>query len=385
MARSTLPKTRKRTPKAPAKRQVRRKVAAKRRKVCVLTGGGDAPGLNAVIRGFVHAAEDLKLDVVASEDGFGSLLSAKEPLQTLDRAAVRGILPRGGTILGTSNRGNPFSRGKATLRKLKARIEAEGIDQLVLIGGDGTLTIGCQLAEAGIPVLGVPKTIDNDLRATDRSFGLDSAVSTATWAIDALHSTAESHRRVMILEVMGRHAGFIALQAGLAGGADVVLIPEIPYDIDRVVQRIQRRTRSGSRFSIIVVGEGAFPRGDSVKLIAPREGNTPARLGGAGAQLEVALRGRIKNDVRVTVLGHVQRGGSPCASDRVLSTRFGVRAAQLCAAGVNERMVALRGTDVIDVPLQEAIAAPHCVDPAGDLAQTARAIGIELGAAFRAT
>ncbi len=352
-------------------------------RVCILTGGGDAPGLNAVLRAFVRACEPLGLEVVGSRDGFTSLVEG-QPLVPLNRDSVRGILPKGGTILGTSNRGNPFDypRGKQSTDRSKRvvkRLSDEGIACLVLIGGDGTLGIGQKLALQGVRVIGIPKTIDNDLRATDRTFGLDTAVGTATWAIDTLHSTAEAHQRVMILEVMGRHAGFIALQAGIAGGADAILIPELPYDVKRVAARVRQRSRKGAPFSIIVIGEGAYPQGGRVNTLEGEAPGTAKRLAGAGDELAELLAPLIPHEVRVTVLGHLQRGGSPSPSDRILATRFGIRAAELCAAGERDCMVALRGTHIVSVPLSEATSGLHRVDLEGELVAAARTLGTELG------
>lgn len=358
------------------------------RKACLLTGGGDAPGLNAVIRGFVKTAIASGIEVWGSQDGFEGLIQEGK-LVPLDARSVRGILHRGGSILGCSNRANPFAyptkneRGEAVDKDVSAevvqRFRRHAFDVLVMVGGDGTMTHGLSLMKLGVPVIGVPKTIDNDLAATDVTFGFDTAVGTATWAIDTLHSTAESHDRVMIVELMGRYAGWISLHAGIAGGADVIVIPELPYDIDRIIARIQQRERQGSTFSLVVVGEGAHPRGQATATISEgREGHL-ARLGGAGQRLADTLKGRISHEVRVTVLGHLQRGGSPSSFDRILGSRFGVAAARLCQTGQFGHMVALRGQAVVAVPLQEALARPKLVDPQGDLCQVARALGIELG------
>ncbi|MCB9623807.1 MAG: ATP-dependent 6-phosphofructokinase [Sandaracinus sp.] len=358
------------------------------RKVLILTGGGDAPGLNAVLRAFVKRATSHGIQVLGSEDGFAGLLEDRPRIRTLDVAAVRGILPRGGSILGCSNLANPFEypvgpKGKQTYEDRSARVAERlhelGVETLVLVGGDGTMSMGLRFQELGIPVVGIPKTIDNDLDATDFTFGLDTAVDTATWAIDALHSTAESHDRVMILELMGRHAGWIALCAGVAGGADVILIPEIPYDVERVAAKIRERSAAGSTFSIVVVGEGAFPAGGAISTLTKgRKGHLP-RLGGAGQHLAALLDGKCDHEIRVTVLGHVQRGGSPSSFDRLLGTRFGVKAADLCAEGRTGRLVALRGTVIRSVPLEEAVAKAKLVPPDGELATAARAVGIELG------
>lgn len=361
-----------------------------RRKTCILTGGGDAQGLNAVLRAFVRAGTDLGLDIVGSEDGFESLIQADHPLRPLRPDDVRGILPKGGSMLGCSNRANPFSYptkqadGSEALvdvsEQVIERVIREKIDTLVLVGGDGTMTMGKRFMDRGISVLGVPKTIDNDLNATDMTFGFHTAVETATWAIDTLHSTAEAHDRVIVVEVMGRYAGWIALRSGIAGGADAILIPEMPYDIERVAQKIKARSSAGSTFSLVVVGEGAHPKEGSVsQLTEGRPGHLP-RLGGAGQVVADALGPLVPHEIRVTVLGHLQRGGSPNAFDRLLGTRFGVEAARLCAAGVSGRMVAIAGTEVVDVPIEAAIGKAKLVDPDGELVRTARAIGIEMGA-----
>ncbi|HJL33088.1 MAG TPA: ATP-dependent 6-phosphofructokinase, partial [Polyangiaceae bacterium LLY-WYZ-15_(1-7)] len=277
----------------PAKRAPRKAAATnaaagprpkKVKRVCILTGGGDAPGLNAVLRGFVKHAHELDIDVFGAEDGFTGLI---EPggFRRLRPMDVRGILPRGGSVLGCSNRANPFSypvgeKGEEELvdvsDRVVRRLKDNDIDILVLVGGDGTMAMGMRFQEMGIPVVGIPKTIDNDLAATDFTFGLDTAVTTATWAIDALHTTAEAHDRVMILELMGRYAGWISLSAGIAGGADVILIPEIPYDVERVAKKIRQRSELGATFSIVVVGEGARPKEGTVSTISEgREGHLP--------------------------------------------------------------------------------------------------------------
>jgi 6-phosphofructokinase 1 len=308
----------------------------------------------------------------------------------LSNASVRGILPKGGSILGCSNRANPFAypsrnaRGKEIVTDVSDavidRIRRHAIDALVMVGGDGTMHFAREFMRRGVPVIGVPKTIDNDLFATDFTFGFDTALSTATWAIDALHATAESHDRVMIVELMGRYAGWISLCAGIAGGADVIVIPEIPYDVDRVVAKIKRRAEQGATFSIVVVGEGARARGAKLSTVEGSRKGHLARLGGAGQAMADHLRGRIAHEIRVTVLGHLQRGGSPSAFDRVLGTRFGVRAALCCANGEAGSMVALRGPDITTVPIDEALREPKLVPPHGELCETARHIGIELGA-----
>ncbi len=362
-------------------------VAPKR--VCILTGGGDAPGLNAVLRAFVKTCTERNIEVYGSEDGFEGLIQPGR-LVKLKPSSVRGILPRGGSILGCSNRANPFAyptrdkRGKEITvdvsETVLQRLREHEIEILVMVGGDGTMTHAKAFMERGVSVIGVPKTIDNDLAATDLTFGFETAVATATWAIDALHSTAESHDRVMVLELMGRYAGWIAMHAGIAGGADVILIPEIPYDIERVIKKIQQRGHNGYSFSIVCVGEGARPIGGRVSTISKGRKGHLARLGGAGQQVADQLKDRVPHEVRVTVLGHLQRGGSPASFDRLLGTRFGVRAALMCEARQTGEMVALRGLDVISVPLASAIGNAKLVQRDGELVQVARHVGIELGA-----
>jgi 6-phosphofructokinase 1 len=328
--------------------------------------------------------------VYASRFGFEGLLGsgAVAPLRIED---VRGILPRGGSILGCSTRSNPFALvalaagaddSCATAAALRERLNALGIDGLVLVGGDGTMAIGTRLSELGVRCIGIPKTIDGDVAGTEETCGIDSAVQTATLAVDALHSTAEAHQRVMIVEVMGRHAGFIALRSGIAGGADAVLIPEIPYDVGRVAAKIREREAVGLRFSIIVVGEGALPVGGEPSEVEPAHSGLLARLGGAGNRLARELSTcEIAHEIRVTVLGHLQRGGIPTASDRLLASRFGAHAAELCAQGRFGRMVALHAGHVESVAIEEASRSKARVDTNGELVQCARALRIELGAA----
>ncbi len=355
--------------------------------MCLLTGGGDAPGLNAAVRAFVHAATRRGILVHASRYGFEGLLG-REQVTLLRTEDVRGILPRGGSILGCSTRSNPFAlpggegASRDAVATLRARLAELGIDALVLIGGDGTMSIAAHLDGTGVPCVGIPKTIDGDVGATDQTCGLDTAVETATRAIDSLHSTAEAHQRVLVVEVMGRDAGFIALRAGIAGGADVVLVPEIPYDVARVVAKIREREALGLRFSIVVVGEGARPVGGAASEVEHARSGHVARLGGAGDRLAAQLLAAdVRHEVRVTVLGHLQRGGAPTAADRVLATRFGVHAARLCAQRSFGRMVRLHAGRVDSVPIREAAGAGARVDPDGELAACARSLGIELGAA----
>ena len=356
--------------------------------IAILTGGGDCPGLNAVIRGVVRAALPRGWRVLGIEDGFDGLVG--EPrVRELDREAVRGILPRGGTILGTSNRGNPFAYpvregDQVKLVDVSAAVVAGfrriGAEVLVAVGGDGTLKIGRRLNDMGLPVVGVPKTIDNDLRGTDVTFGYHTAVATVTEALDKLHSTAESHHRAMVVEVMGRDAGWIALESGIAGSADVILIPEIPFHFDRVCAALARRREQGSRFSIVVAAEGAFPAGGGqVVQVAAEENLGIDRLGGVGRFVAREIENRMAVETRVVVLGHVQRGGSPTHTDRLLGSRFGVRAVELIAAGDFGRMVALRGRKVVSVDIDEAVGSLNLVDPAGEMVRAAESLGIMLG------
>ena len=309
-------------------------------RIGLLTGGGDAPGLNAVIRAVVkHAVGGLHWQVVGSEDSFDGLLSDPRRLVNLSPVSCQGLLHRGGTVLGTTNRGDPFVYPSADgtpvdrSAELAATIEDEGLEGLIVVGGDGTQRIAHRLMQThGIPVVGVPKTIDNDLAATDFTFGFWSAVEVATEALDRLHSTAESHERVMILEVMGRDAGWIALYAGVAGGADCIAIPELPYDVDRYIGKIKARRRRGRPFTLVVVAEGAFPAGFDPGSTAPHAFNR-----GAGHHLGKLIRERSDAEVRVTVLGHLQRGGGPIPYDRVLATRFGVHAVELRQAAQNRQ------------------------------------------------
>ncbi len=332
-------------------------------RIGVLTGGGDCPGLNAVIRAVVRKGGDVHgHELVGFRHGWAGVLA--DEAVTLDREAVRGILHRGGTILGTS-RTNPYADPDGGAR-VRATLERRGIDVLVPIGGEDTLGVAGRLsAEEDVPVVGVPKTIDNDLAGTDFTFGFQTAVQIATDAIDRLHSTAESHNRVIVVEVMGRHAGWIATYAGMAGGADVILVPEREFDVGEVADHLRRRHARGASFSIVVVAEGATARGGA---LATTSGGTDAfghaRLGGVAAALAPELEERTGFETRITILGHVQRGGTPLAYDRVLGTRFGIAAIDAATAGETGRMVALRGTAIELVPLAEALAEPKLLDPA---------------------
>src|SRR5579862_8059872 len=354
------------------------------RTIGVCTGGGDCPGLNAVIRAVVRtAANDYGWSVVGICNGFNGLIWP-EQTQELTVENIRGILPRGGTILGTTNRGNPFAyvseeNGKPVTTDYSSQCiensKRMGVDAMVVIGGDGTLHIANQFAKLGMNVVGVPKTIDNDLLATEVTFGFDTALHVATDAIDRLHTTGESHHRVMVIEVMGRDAGWIALHSGLAGGADVILIPEIPFTIETVCEKLREREALGRKFSLVVVAEGVkLPPRDFVE-----KRNPAPRPGQLGILIGDAIHARLKQDVRVTVLGHIQRGGSPSPFDRILATRFGVEAVDLIARGDFGRMVCLRSGEIESVTLDEAVGEVRLVDPKGSMVRTARAVGITFG------
>lgn len=357
------------------------------RKIGIVTGGGDCPGLNAVIRAVTKAATRRGWETVGILGGYEGLL---EPLsyRTLDYRELGGLLTRGGTILGTSNRGRfaaKVGHGEAqripteVLDGAKQGCETLGLSALVTIGGDGSLSIAQQLYEYGIPIVGVPKTIDNDLAATVFTFGFDSAVACATDALDRLHSTAESHQRVMILELMGRYAGWIAIYAGLAGGADVILIPEIPFGYDSICQKIAEREQAGRHFSIVVVAEGARLAGGEFVTSGAQQQDREARLGGIGAQVAAEIERRTGKETRAMVLGHLQRGGGPTNFDRALCTIFGTTAVDLIAQGEFGRMVAYTGTQVTGVPLTEAIGQLRTVPLDGGFVRAARALGICLG------
>ena len=358
------------------------------KKIGVLTGGGDAPGLNAVIRAVVKTAiRRYNCEVIGLRDGYDGFLSS-DGIVSLGREDVRGILPRGGTILGTANRGNPFARevirdGKKIIEdtsdEVVAAIKKQNLDGLVVIGGDGTLHIARELFSKGVPIVGVPKTIDNDVGGTEVTFGFDTALNTATEAIDKLHTTAESHHRVMVLELMGRDAGFIALHAGVAGGADVILIPEIPFRYEAIIAKIMRRVETGRHFSILAVSEGAKSlEGEQSYARSGNEIYVP-RLGGIGHQVGEYIEKNSKQETRVTVLGHIQRGGSPTPFDRWLATRYGAAATRLIAEGGFGQMVALRNGEVGNISLDEALAIPKRVNINGDAICTARDLGICFG------
>ncbi len=336
-------------------------------RIGVLTGGGDCPGLNAVIRAIVRKGVDTHgHEFVGFKYGWAGVLN--NDTMPLTRDSTRGILHRGGTILGSS-RTNVY-KVEDGLNKVKAAMETQGLDALIPIGGEDTLGVAGKLHEDGIPVVGVPKTIDNDLNATDFTFGFQTAVQIATDAIDRLHTTAESHNRVLVCEVMGRHAGWLAVYSGMAGGADVVLIPERPFDIDEVCDHLKRRHANGATFSIVVVAEGATPKdGGLLTQHQTTDSFGHVRLGGIGIILEREIEEKTGFESRTTILGHIQRGGTPLAFDRVLGSRFGVAAVDAISEGDYGKMVALRGTRIERVPLAEAIAEPKLVD--ADLYETA--------------
>ncbi len=332
-------------------------------RIGLLTGGGDCPGLNAVIRAVVRRGlADEGHTFVGFRHGWAGVL--RDDAVELDMQSTAGILPRGGTILGTS-RTNPYADGADGTAAVRQTLQAREVDVLISIGGEDTLGVALRLHGDGVAIVGVPKTIDNDLGGTDVTFGFQTAVQIVTDAIDRLHTTAESHDRVMVVEVMGRHAGWIATHAGIAGGADAILVPERPFDIDDVVAHLRARHARGRSFSIVVVAEGATPREGTLQV---REGTATdafghARLGGIGVLLEQEIEARTGYETRVTILGHVQRGGTPVAYDRVLATRFGVAAFEAAAAGRSGLMVALSGTHIIEVPLREALREPKLLDP----------------------
>jgi len=329
-------------------------------RIGVLTGGGDCPGINAVIRAIVLKASGMDADVVGIGDGWAGLLGEAKTVP-LDSAAVADILPRGGTILGTS-RTNPLKRDGGIEEVLK-NLSRLGIDALIAIGGDDTQSVANGLYKRGGKVVGVPKTIDNDLSATDRTFGFSTAVQIATEAIDRLHTTAESHHRSIVVEVMGRHAGWIAMHAGIAGGADYILIPEVPFDIDDVCATVKRGSENRG-FSIVVTAEGAKPEGAVVTKQGVRDEFGHVLLGGVADRLARDIEQRTGVETRAVILGHTQRGGSPTAYDRVLATRFGEGAVGLVEKGQWGQMVALRGTDIVSVSLADAIRESKTVDPA---------------------
>ena len=329
-------------------------------KIGILTGGGDCPGLNPVIRAVVRKAHNEGYEVIGLKNGWKGMIECDT--MPLNLETISGILPKGGTILGTS-RTNPYKK-EGGVEKVKENFKKLKLDALVAVGGEDTLGVASKLVKDGIPsIVGVPKTIDNDLSCTDYTFGFDTALNIATECIDRLHTTAESHHRIMVVEVMGRHAGWIAVESGIAGGADVILIPEVPIDVDEVCQLIKRRHSRGKTFSIVVVAEGAqFKDKDLILQEGKLDEFGHVRLGGIGDNLGKEIEKRTGFETRVSVLGHIQRGGSPTAFDRILGTRFGVKAVELLKAKKFGRMVALSGNKIIDVALEEAVKELKTVD-----------------------
>lgn len=358
------------------------------KRIGILTGGGDAPGLNAVIRAVVLTAHNhYGWDVVGIREGFDGLISGVQ-LEALSPENVRDLLQRGGTMLGAVNRGNPLMRTidlpDGTVEYVDVaeetveRIRELGLDAVIAAGGDGTMAVAQRLVNLGAPIVGVPKTIDNDLNKTDVTFGFDTAILTATEALDKLQTTAESHHRVMVLEVMGRSAGWIALTSGVAGGADAILIPEIPFEIQVVCDKIEALRRDGRRYSLVVVAEGAAPIGGKPLYYIKGEGTSEGKLGGIGHMVGSMLAECTGVEVRVTVLGHLQRGGQPTPRDRWLATRFGSMAVHLVARQQWGKMVALQGNNLVAVPMSEAMQL-KLVDTHGEMVETARDLGIVFG------
>ncbi|OGF46680.1 MAG: 6-phosphofructokinase [Candidatus Firestonebacteria bacterium RIFOXYC2_FULL_39_67] len=363
-------------------------MSEKTRRIGVLTGGGDCPGLNAVIRAVVKSANNIGWTVIGIKKGFEGLMHPRNA-EILDAHDISGILNIGGTILGTTNRGDPFKysvtkNGKTTCTD-RSDDAAKGfkklkLDALVCIGGDGTLSIAKQLADKGIPLVGVPKTIDNDLSATVITFGFDTAVSTATDALDKLHSTAESHQRVMVVEVMGRYAGWIALNSGIAGGADIILIPEIPFDMNKVCEKVIARYKMKRNFCIVVVAEGAKPKGGGMfTKDSDTKGRVEVLLGGIAEWVAKEIHSKTGKETRSLVLGHLQRGGNPTTFDRLLATRFGAAAIRTLKENKFGEMVCLRPPHVISVPLIEAIGKMKSVPLDSDEIVTGRNMGISFG------
>lgn len=355
------------------------------KRIGILTGGGDAPGLNAVIRAVVKAASNAGIDCIGLEDSFDGLIEP-DRWRLLTPKHVTGILRLGGTILGTTNRGNPFaypvetSEGTCDYSSRCIDMFHElRLDALVVIGGDGTLAIAHRFFQLGLPLVGVPKTIDNDIVGTTNCFGFDTAVSFATDAIDRLHTTAEAHHRIMVVEVMGRYAGWIALYAGVAGGADVILIPEIPFDLKIVARRLRERGEWGARFSIVVVAEGAMPAGGKASVLVEGDATHVERLGGMGGRVARELGELTGKEARWVVLGHLQRGGAPTSFDRILATRFGGKAVELVRKGEFGKMVAFHPPDIVAIPLEDVVGKCKKVPLEFDVVLTARALGVTFG------
>ena len=356
-----------------------------KKRIGVFTGGGDCPGLNAAIRSVTKSAMlNYDMEVLGIKDGYVGLIENK--YTTLSYGDVSGILTEGGTFLGASNKANPFRYPSASGRVrdvssvVLRNIEMMGLEGLVAIGGDGTLSVAHRLYKKGLNLVGIPKTIDNDLRATDITIGFDSAVLTATEAIDKLHSTAQSHHRVMVIEVMGRYTGWLALYAGVAGGGDIIIIPEIPYDIKKVCQRVIERHKKGKRFSIVVISEGARPKGGGMvvkKMV--KDSAEPVRLGGIGNKVANDIESCTGLETRVTVLGHLQRGGTPTPFDRTLATRLGTFACELVAKNNFGKMAALRCGDIKAVPLKDAVKSIRRVNPKDPMIKSAISVGTSFG------
>jgi ATP-dependent phosphofructokinase / diphosphate-dependent phosphofructokinase len=357
-------------------------------RLALSTGGGDAPGLNAVIRAVVLSALARGWEVLGIKRGFAGLLGEDDVI-ALTRDSVRGIAHMGGTILRTTNRGNPFKwpkqRDDGTFEEIDrsdeliTNVRQLGIDAIIVIGGDGTLAIAEQVSAKGVNIVGVPKTIDNDVAGTITTFGFDTAVNTALEAIDKLHTTAESHDRVIVIEVMGRHAGFIALHAGLAGTADVILIPEIPYQLSKVCEKIAARDRAGRHFSIVVVAEGAVPKGGEESTMGPSMPGQDRRVGGIAGRMAYEIQKITGKETRSLVLGHLQRGGMPTGYDRLLATRFGGAAVRAVEEKKWGCMVALQSPHIVTIPIKEALREVKRVDPTHDVVRTARETGISFG------
>ena len=357
-------------------------------RIAISTGGGDAPGLNAVIRAAVLSALNRGWEVLGVKRGFAGLLGEDEVV-ILTRDSVRGIAHLGGTILRTTNRGNPFhyprKQEDGTYKEIDRSDELQenarqlGIDAVISIGGDGSLAIALRLCQKGMKIVGVPKTIDNDVSGTVTTFGFDTAVNTALEAIDRLHTTAESHDRVIVMEVMGRDTGFIALHSGLAGTADVILIPEIPYDIGKVCEKIAARDRAGRQFSIVVVAEGAFPRGGHASTLGESMPGQAKRVGGVADSIAREIQQITGKETRSLVLGHLQRGGMPTGYDRLLATRFGGAAVRAVEERRWGQMVALQSPHIVMMSIAEVLKVPKRVDPNHDVVQTARETGISFG------
>ena len=359
------------------------------KRIGILTGGGDCPGLNGVIRAVVlHARNTYGWEVVGVRNGFEGLY--EEEYLELDPRKVEHLLSRGGTMLGSSNRANPFAYplklpdGRVEIHDVSAKVMANlgrlDLHGLIVVGGDGTMSFGKRFIDKGMTrIVGVPKTIDNDLEATDYTIGFQTAVEVVVEAIERLHTTAESHERIIIVEVMGRYAGWIALTSALAGGAHVCLIPELDYDIDRVVAAFHKRHGRGVSYSLVVCAEGARPKGGDYAVEQKGDATKQDKLGGAAQRLADAIEARCDYEVRTTVLGHIQRGGSPCAFDRELATRFGVKAVDLIASGQFGHVAALEHGHLVAKPIERAVKKLKLVDPQGELVKAARAVGIEMG------